>query len=75
MSCEKLGFSPFGAHWDSVHSSPLGLNVEFMSTPVFNGFEVFASWLVGPKRLGTQLLPAHISPFLKARTDFDLCGS
>lgn len=56
-------------------AAPWGSMLKFMSIPVLNGFEFRASRLVAPWRLGTQLLPACIAPFLMAGTDFNFCGS
>lgn len=58
MHSETLYFSPLWAHWDCVHSSPWGSMLKFMSVLVLDGFEVHASWLVGPRRLGDPAAPS-----------------
>lgn len=67
MSCEKLYFSPFGAHWGFCTKQRLGAQRWSLSTPVLDGFKVCASWLVGPRRVGNPAAPGTHLAILAGR--------
>ena len=47
----------FGSLGILCREAPRGSALEFMSAPVLDAFEVHASWLVGPRRLGNPAAP------------------
>lgn len=61
MSREKVYFSALLGSLGIVYrAAPRGSVLEFMSAPVLDGFEVHASGLVGPGRLGEPSCSWHV---------------